>query len=344
MRLAGADTASQMPSMAAGFGQTPPPQHAGRAPSRSAVAAVATVHSEAPGSLGASGGSSGSNSSGRGASKLKLAKTCAVAAGPPPQFLTRGSACRHPGDRYTRASDSEDHSHSNQSAEREERDDEGSRVRSRDGSAAPPAAAPAAAAQAAPERKKRCLSPTFDDTEPQLSQSQLSQSQPSQPDPLEAEGEGAAAAGASEYQDERLSQNDWRSQFGNKSPPAGQSLQQDSMAGLLDDVAEPSEPQPWQGHPAQTRPRPAAPARQPTEKENDPPMFNSSRPAVPVRHGREEPGQRAADGARASSEGCSPSLRTQHSEDLLPDEGDGPPRESGFSFKKKKNARTPWSQ
>ena len=72
-------------------------------------------------------------------------------------------------------------------------------------------------------------------------------------------------------------------------------------------------------------------------------MFNSSRPAVPVRHGREEPGQRAADGARAS-EGCSPSLRTQHSEDLLPDEGDGPPRESGFSFKKKKNARTPWSQ
>ena len=225
MRLAGADTASQMPSMAAGVGQTPPPQHAGRAPSRSAVATVATVQSEAPSSLGASGGSSGSNSSGRGASKLKLAKTCAVAASPPPRrcSLTRGSACRHPGDRYTRASDSEDHSHSNQSAEREEQDDEGSRVRSRDGSAAPPAAAPAAAAQAAPERKKRCLSPTFDDTEPQLSQSQLSQSQPSQPDPLEAEGEGASAAGASEYQDERLSQNDWRSQFGNKSP-AAQSL------------------------------------------------------------------------------------------------------------------------
>jgi hypothetical protein len=223
-------------------------------------------------------------------------------------------------------------------------------------------------------RKKRCVSPTFDETEQQLSQASQP-SQPSQPavDTPALFGEGSddddddddnAPTSRWEDGDEATERREGsQSMAGRSLPPEESQLletaaQEDSMADLLNEIV--TEP-----------PR----RSDPKEKENTLPppssasSFNVSTPrSSAVDHGCAEPAAAASaaaaaaagDGAASPVPATLPTTQTQNSPDLFPDEDGGgqDSRSSSASeakggaagatgsskFKTKLRARTPFTQ
>ena len=362
MELQGVDSASQMPSLAA----------------RRASGERGLGRSTTPGLAAggrAAGAAAGSPGDSDGSSRLKLSKKHRS-----DQFSSLGTSSQH--QQTAAAEDEEDQIPTSRFSTlgADDRDDRPAaavprftRVRSRDPTEAQAAAAAAPASVDTSQWKKRCVSPTFDETE-QQSQSQSQSSQPSQTlggglgnddtrtPALYGEEDDMDDAQTSHWDDgdshvppQQLSP--LQRQGSPVSLPSETQGEEDSMAGLLDDCMQPSGPQQQQQPAAQSSSR----RRSPTEKENALPSanrFNVSTPETgPVDHGRDE--RRAATSPAAVADSAASSVvtlsttQTQHSEDLFPDSdnedpcANRPDGEAGGArggFKVKPRKRTPFTQ